>query len=259
MAIQISDLTAGYGSKLVLKNISLKVGKGRICSLLGRNGSGKTTLIRCVNALMAPKKGHVLIEGRSVSDFNKRELARIISLVPQKSNSAFSYSVLDMVLMGESARLGFFGSPDRKAYERAISACKEIGIEELVTRAYNELSGGEQQLVLLARAIMQDTPIMLLDEPISHLDFCNQHKVMDILRKTARKRNATVLITLHDPNIALCYSDDVVMIGEGNVLACGCANEVFSENNLSKLYGNMVKIGYTVGGTKVVIPINGRC
>lgn len=254
MAIEISELSAGYGGRTIIKNVSIKIKKGRICSLLGRNGSGKTTLLRCINGFIKPKQGQIKVEEQDVYSCSKQELARIISLVPQKTHSAFSFSVLDMVLMGEASRLSYWGSPKKDAYERATQACKDVGIDHIITRCFNDLSGGEQQLVLIARTIMQNAPIMLLDEPISHLDFSNQHKVMSMIRQIVKSKNVTVLVTLHDPNIAFYYSDDVVMMEDGRVLNYGAVEDTFVDTNLCKLYGKMIKTDYTTEGLKVVVP-----
>ena len=254
MAIEISELSAGYGNRTVIKDVSLKIKKGRISSLLGRNGSGKTTLLRCINGFIKPKLGRIKVEGEDIEHCHKQELAKLISLVPQKTHSAFSFSVLDMVLMGEASRISYWGSPKKDAYEKAEQLCNDMGIGHLVSRCFNDLSGGEQQLVLITRAIMQNAPVMLLDEPISHLDFCNQHKVMSMIKHIVRSRNVTALVTLHDPNIACYYSDDVVMIKDGGILNYGDVKDTFVDANLCELYGELARMDCTTRGLKVVVP-----
>lgn len=254
MSVIIDNLIAGYNNTVILKEIKIKIKKGCICALLGRNGSGKTTLFRCISGLLKPMSGNIYIENKKVEELNRRQLAELISFVPQKTNSVFSYSVLEMVLMGETAKIDPWGRPDKRAYDKAYEACKEIGIKHLVYKKYNELSGGEQQLVLIARAIMQDCPLMLLDEPTSHLDFANQHMIMDLLKDLVRKRKVTVIITLHNPNLAANYSDEVIMIDEGKIIASGNMHELFNDNNLIRMFGSIVRTDYTTCGLKVAVP-----
>lgn len=254
MAIEISGLSAGYGNRTIINDVSLKIKKGRISSLLGRNGSGKTTLLRCINGFIKPKSGCIKVEGKDINNCSKQELAKFISLVPQKTHSAFSFSVLDMVVMGEASRVSYWGSPKKDAYRKAAQLCNDIGIGHLTSRCFNDLSGGEQQLVLITRAIMQRAPVMLLDEPISHLDFSNQHKVMSMIKNIVRTRNVTALVTLHDPNIACYYSDDVVMIKDGSILNYGDVEDIFVDDNLCKLYGELARMDSTTEGLRVIVP-----
>jgi iron complex transport system ATP-binding protein len=254
MSIKVKNLTAGYGEKIILNNINLHIKKGSMCALLGKNGSGKTTLFRCINNSIKPKSGDILVENENILELKHSKIAKLISMVPQKTHSVFSYSVLDMVLMGEGARLKSWQAPKEEAYVRATKALGEIGIAHLKEQYYNELSGGEQQLVLLARAIMQDTPVMLLDEPISHLDFYNQYKVMDIMKEITSKKGVTVVIILHDPNVAVNYCDDVVMMDRGRIIGSGKMTEMFNDYNLRRLYGEIITTDYTSMGYQVAVP-----
>ena len=257
MSIEVKKLLAGYGNnKPILNNLNIKIKKGCLCALLGKNGSGKTTLFRCIGGLLKPRAGTVYVEGNSIVDLRREQIAKLISFVPQKTTSVFSYTVLEMVIMGETAKVRAWERPTKSAYERATNACEEVGIAHLIDKRYNELSGGEQQLVLIARAIMQDAEIMLLDEPTSHLDFCNQHKIMEMLVDFAKKNNITVLITLHDPNLAVNYCDEVVMINEGNIINAGDMNYLFNDKNLKEEFGDVIKTDLTREGYKVAVPSN---
>lgn len=257
MSIEIKELCAGYGNnKPILNNLNIKIRKGCLCALLGKNGSGKTTLFRCIGGLLKPYAGTVYVEGNSIVDLDRGEIARLISFVPQKTAAVFAYTVLEMVIMGETAKVKAWGRPTKSAYQRAMNSCDEVGIAHLIDRRYNELSGGEQQLVLIARAIMQDAEVMLLDEPTSHLDFCNQHKIMEMLVDFAGKNNITILVTLHDPNLAVNYCDEVVMINEGNIINAGDMDYLFNDKNLREVFGNVIKTDLTSEGYKVAIPSN---
>lgn len=258
MAVRIDHLVAGYDrDKPVLKEVNIGIEKGCVCALLGCNGSGKTTLLRCVNALIRPMQGQVLVQGRRVSNLKRVEIARLISVVPQSTFSSFSFSCLDIVLMGEMTRLKIWSTPGSDACSRALEVCEEVGISHLVNRSFNELSGGERQLVLLARALFQDAPVMLLDEPNSHLDFSNQHRMMKLVRQIVKLRGVTVLVTLHDPNLTLLYCDEVIMLKKGRVVTRGPVNEVINDVNLTLVYGDNIRIDRTTSGLPVVVPENG--
>jgi len=254
VTIEITDLTAGYGKKSVLKGINIRVSEGKICALLGHNGSGKTTLMNCINALLKPFKGNIAIMGKEISRLDRVRIAQLVSVVPQSSYSSFSFPVLDMILMGSAARLKAWAAPGEKEINRAHDAMKEVGINHLADVLYSELSGGQQQMVLLARALYQDTPLMLLDEPNSHLDFCNQHRMMELMKEVVKLRGVTALVTLHDPNLALYYCDEIIMLKNGYVIAQGPSEEVLTNVNLRQALGENIAIEGTKGGLQVVVP-----
>lgn len=250
----VENISAGYGGTPVITHISLRVGPGRICALMGRNGSGKTTLLRCVNGLLPYSEGRVTILGQDIKKLGRDKIARMISVVPQVSFTPFSFSCLDMVLMAGAARIKAWSAPCGKEKQKAMDAIAEIGIDHMAGRPFNTLSGGERQLVMLARGLFQDTPIMLLDEPNSHLDFANQHKIMALMQRLARKRKMTVLITLHDPNLTHYYCDDVILIHEGGVRAMGETGVTLTDEVLSCVLGDNIECDVTRKGVFVVIP-----
>ncbi len=254
MNLKVENISAGYGSIPVISNINLSIGPGRICALMGRNGSGKTTLLRCINGLLPFSKGKVTLLGRDIKRLRRDEMARMISVVPQVSFSPFSFSCLDMVLMAGAARIKAWSAPSKKERQKALDAMAETGIAHMAKRAFNTLSGGERQLVMLARGLFQDTPIMLLDEPNSHLDFANQHRIMALMQGLARKRKMTVLITLHDPNLTHYYCDDVILIHEGGVRAMGETGKTLTDDVLSCVLGDNIECDITRKGVFVVIP-----
>lgn len=254
MSLAIDDLTAGYNGIPVLKDISLHVERGVICALMGRNGSGKTTLLRCVNSILKPIKGSVMVEGKDVGRLSRMEIARLISLVPQGAYSAFQFSCLEMVLMGSAARIKAWSAPGKAEIQRAVNVLHEVGIQPLTHRPFNHLSGGERQLVMLSRALFQDAPIMLLDEPNTHLDFSNQHRIMQLMRELVKKRSVTALISLHDPNLTLYYCDQVAMLKEGRIVASGSTKEVLEDQILQQVLGENIQTDVTAKGLPVVIP-----
>lgn len=254
MNLQVENISAGYGGIPVITHINLSVGPGRICALMGRNGSGKTTLLRCINGLLPFSEGKVTILGQDIKKLSRDKIARMISVVPQVSFSPFSFSCLDMVLMAGAARIKAWSAPSGKEKQKAMDAMAETGIDPMANRVFNTLSGGERQLVMLARGLFQDTPIMLLDEPNSHLDFANQHKIMVLMQRLARKRNMTVLVTLHDPNLTHYYCDDVILIHEGGVRAAGETGATLTDEVLSCVLGDNIECDVTKKGVFVVIP-----
>lgn len=225
-----------------LRGVSLHVAEGEVAALLGPNGSGKTTLFQCLAGLWRPEGGSVRLGGAEVRALSPRERARRVAVVPQNHAPAFPYTVLDAVLMGRAAHLGPLSAPCRRDRELAEQALAAVGVTQLGGRVYTRLSGGERQLVLIARALAQEAPVLLLDEPTSHLDFRNQFLVLERVREIAAERRLTVLMTLHDPNLALGFARRVILLRAGAVAAAGPVDEVLVEANLSKLYGFPVRV-----------------
>jgi iron complex transport system ATP-binding protein len=254
VSLTIENITAGYGRIPVLRDVSLQVEQGGICALMGRNGSGKTTLLRCVNAILKPMQGRVIVNGKNVGRLSRIEIARSISLVPQGMYTAFSFSCLEMILMGSAARIKAWAAPGKKETQRALEILTEVGIHALAGRPFNHISGGERQLVMLSRALFQDAPVMLLDEPNTHLDFSNQHRMMSLMREVVKKRGVTALVSLHDPNLTLYYCDQVAMLREGRIIACGLTSEVMEDQILQQTLGENIQTDVTVKGLPVVTP-----
>jgi iron complex transport system ATP-binding protein len=254
LTIRVEKLSAGYGKHPVLFDVEMEVKAGSICALIGRNGSGKTTLMRCINAILKPMKGKVFVMGKDISILERNEIARLISIVPQSSYTVFPFPCIEMILMGGAARLRAWASPGAEEERRAFKVCEEVGLMELAKTSFNQISGGQKQLVMLARAIYQDAPIMLLDEPNSHLDFCNQHKMMALMRQIVKQTGVTALITLHDPNLALNYCDEVVMLREGRVVASGPTMAIMDDHHLREALGDNIRTDATISGSRVVVP-----
>lgn len=235
------DLACGYKGSAVLDHVSLNVSTGRITCLLGPNGVGKTTLFKTLLGFLPAISGEVIVDGKARSEYNRRQFARKVSYVPQTHEPPFDYSVLDMVLTGCVSHLGLLESPSQEDYRRAAEVLDELGIAHLANRSYTEISGGEQQMALIARSLMQDAPILMMDEPTAALDFGNQVSVLSCIKGMA-PRGYGIIMTSHNPDHAfLCCTDAVLITREGEIMA-GPVDEVVTEGNLRRAYGVDVTI-----------------
>lgn len=252
--LSIEHIDFRYGENKILNDVSFSVASGEICGLLGPNGSGKTTLLKCINRILESKTGTIKIRGFDISRLSRREISRLIAVVPQELNIMFSFTVLQMVLMGGSGRYRFSGIPGKRDYFNAVEVLEELSINHLADRKYNELSGGEKQMVLIARALFQKAGILLLDEPISHLDFKRQYTIMELIKKITNEKGLTTLITLHDPNVAGRYCDRLIMLNRGSIVHQGLRDNVFHTESLEAIYDMKIKIEYTNTGTEYVLP-----
>ena len=250
--IEVRNLTFGYHSTDVLAGFCLNVADGHIVSIVGPNGSGKSTLIKCIDRILTPRSGRIAVDHRDATDMDRLEFARRMAYVPQNSMRVFPNTVFDVVLMGRRPYLGWNSGPANE--ERVWEVLNILGIEDLALRPFNELSGGQQQRVIIARALAQNTGVILLDEPTSNLDIRHQLGVMDILRDLVKKRDLTALIAIHDLNIAARYSDRIVMMKRGQIVASGTPKVVLTERNLEEIYGIRAEIRY-IDDTPYVIPL----
>ena len=241
MSIEVQKLSFSYGDRQVLQDISFRVEQGEFLSILGPNGVGKSTLFRCVLGLLSSYTGTVLVGGADARTLSVREMAKRIAYIPQSSRPVFNFSVEDIVLMGASGSLTPFQSPGKQALERCRWAMEKVGISRLSERCFHRLSGGEQQLVLIARALVQNAPILMLDEPTANLDFGNQLLVLEQARALARE-GYTVIQTTHHPEQSYMFSDRILAIQHGRVLTQGAPAEVLTEQTMAALYGVNVNV-----------------
>jgi iron complex transport system ATP-binding protein len=235
----------------VVHDVSFKVAEGRLAVLLGPNGSGKTTLFKCIAGLWRPASGQVMFDGRDIVHMSFKERASMLAVVPQEHTPPFPYSVFEAVLMGRAPHVGLYASPAASDAEATHNALLAVGINHLAERCYTRISGGERQLVLIARALAQGAPLLLLDEPTSHLDFRNQHQVLETVRRVAIEKGLTVLMTLHDPNMAAFFAHQVIMLKAGKIVAEGAPAAVLTEANLRQLYN--IGIGVVETGERRLI------
>ena len=236
MSIEVKNLNFSYGDRPVLHDICFRVEAGEFLSILGPNGVGKSTLFRCVLGLLSGYTGQVLVDGVDVRSFSIRETAKHIAYIPQSSHPIFNYSVSDIVLMGRTSGLSTFRSPKKADRELCEWATEKVDITHLTARCFHRLSGGEQQLVLIARALVQKAPILMLDEPTANLDFGNQLLVLEQARNLA-KEGYTVIQTTHHPEQSYMFSDRILAIQKGRVLTEGRPEAVLTEETIRALYG----------------------
>jgi iron complex transport system ATP-binding protein len=229
-------LTIGYRDRIVGVGLDIKIAKGEVLALLGPNGGGKTTLLKTLLGLLAPKAGEVRLDGHSLSTRSVRERARAIAYVPQSHVSTFAFPVEAVVLMGRTAHSNLFRRPTSRDRDVASAALDRLGIAGLAQRPYTMISGGERQLVLLARALAQEPQFIVLDEPTASLDFGNQGKVMREIRALAASGHG-VMFTTHDPNHALRAADRAFLLRGGERVAEGRVQDVLTRERLKGLYG----------------------
>ncbi|WP_035237997.1 ABC transporter ATP-binding protein [Desulfobacter vibrioformis] len=251
--LDVHHLWFDYGTGPVLQDVCLTAEPGMVSGLLGPNASGKTTLFKCMNGILHPRSGYVSLSGRPVAGMPRKILARIMAVVPQQTGAIFSFTARDMVVMAKAPGLAMWQRPSKSDFAGAEQALADLGAKALARRMYNSLSGGEKQIVLLARAMFQSPSILLLDEPTAHLDFKNQHLMLDMVRTVTKEKGLTTIITLHDPNLASRYCDDIVMLKQGRVCGSGPVRDVFCEDTLESVYGIQVMVtGDTPGGCLVI-------
>jgi iron complex transport system ATP-binding protein len=250
--VDIQNLGFAYGEAMILHDITMAVGPHEVFGIVGPNAAGKTTLLRCVERVLTPMTGTIRIDGRDLKTLSARDVSRRAASVPQSHTPAFPYTVQDIVLMGRNPHLGAASQPGPHDVLVAQEAMDELGIRAIAARPYTQLSGGQLQLVLLARALTQEAQVLLLDEPTAHLDFRNRHLVLSTIRDLAIRRGLAVIMTVHDPNDAMQYADRVGLVSEGGLIALGTPQEVLTADNLGRLYGMPIEV-LTDGARHVIV------
>ncbi len=251
--IKLENISFTYSSENnhVLRTLSLEVRQGDITSILGPNGIGKTTLLHLILGWIKADSGSIYLEGRKQKEYSRREMGRLMGLVPQDEHITFEYSLLEYVLLGRTPHLHSLESPGRKDYKAAMTALEKVGLENLAGRPVTHLSGGEKQMVLVARSLAQEPRILLLDEPMSNLDLANKIKLIEVLR-SLKKEGVTILFTSHEPEVAASISNYLVLMGNDNAIEHGTADKVLTSESLSRIYGITVKVA-DYKGKKIVI------
>lgn len=255
--LEVGHATFSYdGRRNIFEDISFSVDKGEVFCILGPNGTGKSTLLRCLCNLYRLQKGSIMIDGHAVSSMGPAALAKKIGFIPQIHTPTFPYTVLEVVLMGRTPHLNMLATPSEKDYRIAEDAIRTINIEEIRDKPYTELSGGQMQMVLLARVLAQEPEVLLLDEPTSHLDVANQIHTIEIVKKLADK-GLSLVMTTHFPDHAFQSSNKVGIMKDGSFIAMGNSDDVVTEENLKKAYGADIRIVYLGEGInrKVTVPV----
>lgn len=233
--ITIKNLTFGYGSNKILDDLNLVIGDSEILSLVGPNGSGKTTLIKCIDRILKPKGSILLNGGRDLQSMSRQDVAKYIGYVPQSSSGVLSTTVFDTVLMGRKPHMGWrVGEED---LDKVVEIMKLLQIEKFALKDFNELSGGQKQSVLIARALCQEPKVLLLDEPTSNLDLKHQLGVMETVRSLIKKTGVSAVMAIHDLNLAAMYSDKLLMLKDGKIHAMGAPEDLLTQDNIRSIFG----------------------
>jgi iron complex transport system ATP-binding protein len=233
--LDIKDVVFAYSSTSTLDNICLELGSSEVLGIVGPNGAGKSTLIRCINNILKPQRGCIRLDGREIRKMSRIEIARRIGYVPQSAVQTFPTTVFDTILMGRRPHASWHSS--EQDVDKVVEILELLEITDLAMRNFNELSGGEQQRVLLARALVQEVDVLLLDEPTSNLDIKHQLEVMDTITHLVQEQEISVIMVIHDLNLASKYADRVVMLNGGRIFAAGDPASAFTPENILRVYG----------------------
>jgi iron complex transport system ATP-binding protein len=246
------DLAFGFATRRVGAGVSLELARGETLAVLGGNGAGKTTLLRTLLGLLPALDGYVEVDGHDLRSLDAQARARKIAYVPQQQASGFAFTVLDMVLMSRAAHLPLLARPGVRDRGIGLDALSRLGVAHLATRVFAELSGGERQLVLIARALAQEAPLLVLDEPTASLDFGNRARVLAELDRL-RGGGLAIVFSTHEPEHALAHADYALLLASGRPLAFDAASNALTADNVERLYGVAVDL-VEVGPHKLFVP-----
>lgn len=254
MSIDIEHVSFSYGKHQVLRDVNASIPDGVLVNVLGPNGVGKSTLFRCILCLDSDYEGVIRVNGKDLRDLSVRERAREISYIPQTHAPVYNYKVRDVVLMSTGADVGIFGTPGREQVERAEQALERIGIGHLADRMYTHISGGEQQLVLIARALAQNAKTIVMDEPTSALDYGNTVRVLSCVKQLARE-GLSIVQSTHQPDQAFLFADKTLVVYDGTVEAYGDPKDVITAELVGRIYGVEVEVNSLYGDkVRVCVP-----
>lgn len=251
---EVNNISFDYDGEEIFSNISFSIDKGDVLCILGPNGTGKTTLIKCLNGLHEINSGEILINGQNIKKLSFKQISKHIGYIPQAHIPSFPFKVFDVVLMGRAPYLNLTDSPKEEDKKIALDALKTLGIDDLKDKEYTNLSGGERQLVFLARVLCQKPDILILDEPTSHLDFGNQIKLLEIIDNLA-KSGLSIIMSSHFPDHAFLSSTKVAIMKDRKFIDFGTPDDVVTEDNLRKAYSIDVRLMELDDERKVCVPM----
>ncbi len=237
LSVKELHFTYPRGKTEVLRGISCDIKKGERVAILGSNGAGKSTFFSLITGLTGNYKGSITLNNNEIREMNRYQIAQYISFVPQKHEPLFPFSVKDFIMMGRYSKIDALGNPTKEDIDAVMRAAEETGAIRYIDRPYNELSGGEIQLAIISRALAQETEILILDEPNNHLDFKNQFTVFNLICDISKKRNVTLIMSLHNPNDVLLFSEKAIVFNNGVVAANGLVSEILNTKLLSEVFG----------------------
>ncbi|MDP6501521.1 MAG: ABC transporter ATP-binding protein [Dehalococcoidales bacterium] len=235
--LEVENLNLAYGRNVVMKDLNFQVSPGEMVGLIGPNGTGKSTIIKAMSHVIRPHSGKILLDGKNIAEIPGSELARLIGVVPQMPLLPSTFTVFEIVLMGRNPHLGLFQYESARDMDITWQAMEKTATQSLAERRVGELSGGEIQRIVIARVLTQQPKSILLDEPTANLDINHQVEILDLIKGLCREANLSVVITLHDLNLAAQYCDRLILINKGRVHAQGTPGQVISSSNIGEVYG----------------------
>lgn len=253
MPIELKNVSYAYGKQEAVRQVTFTANRGDLVAVLGANGAGKSTLFKCMLGLIHGYTGEIDICHKNIRTLSRAQMSRMAAYIPQSAEPVFDYTVADTVLMGTTGSLGLLAAPKEAQREAALAAMRAVGIENLAQRGVGQLSGGERQLVLIARAMAQNAKILIMDEPTANLDYGNQQRVMERVSALA-KQGYTVLLSTHNPEHAFRYATHVLALQEGKAVACGETDKVLTAELIEQLYG--VRVTLTETHPRTCIPVS---
>ena len=253
MKLKVKDMEFSYTSVPVLTDVCLELAQSEMLGIVGPNGAGKSTLIRCIDRILNPQRGSILLDGEEIRHMSRMELAKKLGYIPQSASQVFPATVFDAVLMGRRPHIGWRSS--EKDNEKVLDVLQMLNIEDLAMRDINEISGGQQQRVFIARALAQEPDVLLLDEPTSNLDIQHQLEVMEIIKDLVAEKGISAIMAVHDLNLASRYTDQLLIMKGGKVFDAGDPRDVLTPENIRSIYGVEAEIINRNGGRPYIMPI----
>lgn len=254
-AIHIENLCFSYEKALVLKHLSMDIEPDRICFIMGNNGSGKTTLLKNLMGFLVPQSGDILIQGKSITSLDRRVMSKLISYVPQAIHLNTDFTVVDYLSLGRTPYTGFSSKLSDEDYRVIEKYSVMLGTDSIYDVPFNKLSGGQKQIVAIARSLIQDTPLIIMDEPMSALDIGKQVDVLNVLQNLTLEQK-TIILTTHNPNHALAINSDSCFLQHGEIVAFGRSDEIICESLLQDIYGENITLDHGEKADSVVFMAN---